>query len=55
MLIEENDSDLPVFSEEEEALYRRRLGEGFDLQHDGHYNLWRKTLGEPDFDFQREQ
>ena len=49
-LIEETDSDLPVFSEEEEALYRRRLEEGFDLQHDGRYNLWRKTLGEPDSD-----
>lgn len=48
-LNEATDSDLPVFSEEEEAHYRRRLEEGFDLQHDGRYNLWRKMIGEPCF------
>ena len=32
-------------TEEEQALYRRRLEEGFDLQHDARYNLWRKTIG----------
>ena len=34
---------------EEESHYRRRLEEGFHLQHDGRYNLWRKTIGEPCF------
>ena len=41
-MIEATDSDLPGFSEEEE---RRRLEEGFDLQHDAHYNFLCKTIG----------
>ena len=38
------DSDHPVFLEEEEVLFRRRLEEGFDLLFDHRYNLWRRAF-----------
>ena len=38
------DGDHPVFSAEEEALFRRRLEEGFDLPFDHRYNLWQRAF-----------
>ena len=36
--------DYPMFSEEEEALFKRGLEEGFDLPFDHRYNLWRSAF-----------
>ena len=36
--------DYPMFSEGEEALFKRRLEEGFDLPFDHRYNLWRSAF-----------
>ena len=36
----QEECDVPVFSEDEHARFRRRFEEGFDLHTDDRYNLW---------------